>query len=357
MTHKPTSKPRLDFLDVSKGIGMCFVIFAHVCYKAELLVLIYSFHMPLFFILSGMLFNKDRHDHFGMFFLRRVKSLLLPYLVYSLSALLYVFVSERMFPELFNISRGKYLLYIQQIFLAQGSSHVLNTPLWFVPCLFAVEILYYFLAKLDIKIRSPLVAALVCLGWFLESGLLAVDNSKILWTLDSGLYALGFYAFGNCVFPIVQKWVGRWKAVPHRTWVYLSMTLGCLLLWAPLALLNGKVSLGSRILNNGFLFFITGVLGTAAVLSVSLLLERCRFFRFLGQNSFTLMACHMMIRRYTLPKLYYALGLDLYNSRDLTESILPFFFVFAFSILFNLCLCRIQKIFSGKNAASSPQPL
>ncbi len=357
MTHTLAPKPRLDFLDVAKGIGMGFVIFAHVCYKAELLVLIYSFHMPLFFILSGMLFRRDRYDHFGEFFLRRAQSLLLPYLIYSLTALVYVFISERMFPGLFSVSREKYLLYIRQIFLAQGSGHVLNTPLWFVPCLFAVEIGYYFLAKLDIRIRLPLVAALAFLGWLLESGLLALDNSKIFWTLVSGLYALGFYAFGNFVFPMLQTWTDRWKAAPRRIWICLAVMLGCLLLWAPLSIRNGKVSLGSRILNNGFLFFITGVLGTAAVLAGSLLLERCKFFRFLGQNSFTLMACHMMIRRYTLPKLYHVLGLELYNSRDLTESILPFFLVFVISILFTLCLCRIRKMLSRKKSGSSPQPL
>lgn len=48
---------RLAVFDVVKGLGMLLVIYAHVNYQTEVLTTIYSFHMPLFFIVSGMLFD------------------------------------------------------------------------------------------------------------------------------------------------------------------------------------------------------------------------------------------------------------------------------------------------------------
>ena len=45
---------RLDFIDVAKGIGILFVIIAHINYKPSLLTVIYSFHMPLFFFFAPL---------------------------------------------------------------------------------------------------------------------------------------------------------------------------------------------------------------------------------------------------------------------------------------------------------------
>ena len=49
---------RIKFIDYSKGLGILFVVFGHV-YCASNIVTnwIYSFHMPLFFIISGFLLN------------------------------------------------------------------------------------------------------------------------------------------------------------------------------------------------------------------------------------------------------------------------------------------------------------
>lgn len=50
-------KERLHWLDYSKAIGMYLVVLGHVIKdNSQLLkVIIYSFHMPLFFFLSGFL--------------------------------------------------------------------------------------------------------------------------------------------------------------------------------------------------------------------------------------------------------------------------------------------------------------
>lgn len=50
---------RLDYIDYCKGIGIIFVILGHTYYGPQIVYnIIYCFHMPLFFILSGFTFNK-----------------------------------------------------------------------------------------------------------------------------------------------------------------------------------------------------------------------------------------------------------------------------------------------------------
>lgn len=54
-----SKKERLHWLDYSKTIGMYLVVLGHVLKdNAQLFkVVIYSFHMPLFFFLSGFLYK------------------------------------------------------------------------------------------------------------------------------------------------------------------------------------------------------------------------------------------------------------------------------------------------------------
>ena len=347
---------RMNVLDIAKGIGIVFVIFAHVNYTPELLTPIYSFHMPLFFILAGMVYNPEKYPRLRDLIRRRWDTMIKAYLFFSLAALVYVFLSEKIFVYAKDLSAEKYISSFWQIFIAQGSAPVLNTPLWFVPCLFAVELMYFYLARLTL-VRCVLVCAVLSsAGWLLESGLLAFNNKVLPWTLDSALYALSFYAAGNRLFPYVRRAIIRNENRPDRNKRYLAVFALCVLVWLPLMLMNGKVSLGSRVLNNGFLFFLTGVLGTLAVLAVSCMLKDNKFLLFLGKNTFCLMSVHFMIRAYTIPKYYKMLGIPLYKRKVFAQTIVPFLLVFALSIAVTVIYRAVQqRMAQARGHASVPK--
>ena len=59
-------KQRLTYIDIARAIGILFVVLGHVnqfyrdsqgIENSQTLIFIYAFHMPLFFILSGILFS------------------------------------------------------------------------------------------------------------------------------------------------------------------------------------------------------------------------------------------------------------------------------------------------------------
>ena len=66
MTKKIDETPALlrsreHYIDIAKGIGIYFIVLGHSVGNSHFLhPYLYSFHVPLFFILSGMVFRYDK---------------------------------------------------------------------------------------------------------------------------------------------------------------------------------------------------------------------------------------------------------------------------------------------------------
>ena len=86
-------RERSHYLDILKGIGIVFVVFGHVTHIGWLRTYIWGFHMPLFFFVSGVLFERERYGNFISFVKRRFKSLVIPYFLFSLIGLIWWSVS------------------------------------------------------------------------------------------------------------------------------------------------------------------------------------------------------------------------------------------------------------------------
>lgn len=79
---------RNEIIDIAKAIGIILMVIGHTRCPEYLRHLIYLFHMPLFFLFSGYFFNqKYLHDK-RMFIKKKIKSLYLPYVKWSLLFLL-----------------------------------------------------------------------------------------------------------------------------------------------------------------------------------------------------------------------------------------------------------------------------
>lgn len=116
---------------------------------------IYTFHMPAFFALSGAIFvlTLKKHISFKMLLEKKSKRLLLPFFIVSL-----VYnVPLKFIAHYFD--NGKTLLFnvlFGQIFI-QG-----NTYLWFLPVLFCLFIIFYFLKKIIKSTKVILVIFMIC---------------------------------------------------------------------------------------------------------------------------------------------------------------------------------------------------
>ena len=96
MKEKALSGKRLDYLDLAKGIGILIVMLGHFPFYGEphisiqLYDFIFSFHMPLFFIITGIIFGYSRKwekQTFKELFIKKLKTIIYPYFMLSVIAL------------------------------------------------------------------------------------------------------------------------------------------------------------------------------------------------------------------------------------------------------------------------------
>ena len=118
---------------------MLLVILGHIWESDKPLpVLIYSFHIPLFFIISGILLNYTRTADrgIGLIIRARFRGLIIPYIFF-----------EILFAGLYGIM-NRFDFGGQNIWGAL-LLNPLNVPLWFLPTLFICELLLILLLKAE----------------------------------------------------------------------------------------------------------------------------------------------------------------------------------------------------------------
>ena len=71
---------RVEWIDEAKALAIILVGVGHYSCPEGLLTWIYTFHMPLFFILSGITSNFEKYP-FKEFFLKKVRTLLFPWVI------------------------------------------------------------------------------------------------------------------------------------------------------------------------------------------------------------------------------------------------------------------------------------
>ena len=147
-------KQRIEWLDNLRAVAIFFVVLGHtVGLPGYVEKLIFSFHMPIFFWISG-LFAKEsiRHESLSGFISKRWRKRLIPYLSFSIISYAAWFFLFRHFgtqAEL-NISPIRPLI---GFFYGNGINNwlVYNTVLWFFLCLFVTEIFFYFTIKVPLE--------------------------------------------------------------------------------------------------------------------------------------------------------------------------------------------------------------
>ena len=334
---------RLAFLDVAKGIGMVLVVFAHVNFTPGLLIYAYSFHMPLFFILSGMLYNKDRYTSFSSLVRRKLETLVCPYIFFSLLALLFSMAADYLRVGMAGLAFKEYLLSFGRIVLSQGSQTIVNAALWFLTCLFVVEALYYWISKLKTVLIVVISVGLSCIGWLLEAGCLGFDSSILPWSLDSALFCMGFFALGHLLGDTVKKGVSYIAENKYKVLICLGVLGVCLAVQIPVAFWNGKVSIGSKNLGNGLLLYITGIFGTGGLLAISILLMKSRFLSYCGRNSLYILCIHWIILNAILVICLRVPAL-VYDKESILQTLIPFIIVMIGSLLFVAVYTKVKKI-------------
>lgn len=91
-------KNHYGFVDILKGIAILLIVYGHIIPGAIPFMTEYvsTFHIPLFFFVSGLLYNDVKYkDNFMSFIANRIKTLMCPFFYFSaVVALGYIFVTD-----------------------------------------------------------------------------------------------------------------------------------------------------------------------------------------------------------------------------------------------------------------------
>ena len=122
------------------AIGIILILLGHLDYDILTFNGIfpyYSYHVMIFVFISGYFYKQEDEDAPGGFIIRKLKKLLIPYLLYNLAyGLLTSFLLHTGF--CFGEKISLYNLFIAPFI--GGHQFGLNAPGWFIPALFLLEI-------------------------------------------------------------------------------------------------------------------------------------------------------------------------------------------------------------------------
>lgn len=320
---------RFDYLDIAKGIGILLVVWAHIMLVGASHRLIYAFHMPLFFFISGMLFNKHKYASFGQFLTQRAKRLLVPYVLYSIIT----WCVWAAFRYLRHDEVDSYFKPLLQTIIAQGSGEFIvhNSALWFVPCLYAVEIMYFFFSKANQWITLSLCFATAGIGALLVSLYGSAYLFLLPWNLDAAFFALPFYGVANAI-RIRLSHDKLMNVVTDNRFIVGTGVVVLYICMSQLAMQYGECSMGSSSYGCPIpLFFIRAFSGCFALVGFSALL--CSYIskgniynatKWFGRNSLDIMCLHIPIKGVAIIAISRVLHLTLDIQENLLYSGLTF---------------------------------
>lgn len=320
-------KKRLEYLDMAKGIGIILVVIAHSTFtSASVQAFITAFHMPLFFIVSGMLLchTGEEAKEMKTIVKKKAKTVLVPYITFSIAYVMIDIASLYLKP-------GKLTwIDIERSCIEFATLYGISV-LWFMSALFFGELLFLGWKKKcrgwkygdSIMMISGLTAAVIMtVGSPLFQEYYPLYRSMpILWAgyyiivifrslgafsfLVIGYYSYRYY-FSRKVEKKSKKKINQdiisidkareqvqTEAPRTFLWQEAAAAVLCFLLVFAISQKNGVVDLHFLVFANPVLYYLGAVAGTMGVVLLCRQVGRSRVLRYLGVNSLIIMATHL----------------------------------------------------------------
>ena len=310
------TKKRLDYLDMTKGLGMILVLIGHLQgdsiftfspYIQPLCVFIFSFHMPMFFIVSGILLaiKNDEVKPLKEVAKSRFRGIMIPYLWFSLFYLIVVVAA------LIKGEIAVQTLYLNIWYVISG--YGMNV-LWFLPALYLGELLFILLRR-RIRDHIPFITVVVlsnAIVYFLSYFVgiakyptpFAERMHDLITVILRPILVCGFISIGYYTHKLLRKGsqIGDFFNKPELnekgkvSFKYRAayIVLGLMLFGVCFGLfrINNGIDFRSLAFRNVFFFFVCALSGSFGMISLCKGLPRIPLFCYWGIGSLIFMATH-----------------------------------------------------------------
>lgn len=286
---------RLGYIDMAKGIGIILVVLGHIVYVNEYVrVVISGFHMPLFFVISGMtmFLSSVNKKSVAVRIKQKVNSVVVPYMCFSL---IYMVVG------IISVKLG--LLDIKDFTTDTISSLTFygKSVMWFLSALFIAQVMLILLQSVfddrSVVFLSVITAVLCCIlsGWITDiydanaDSLVRTSLINVLKVPIRGGVCLPFVMLGYYGAGIYRKHKERLRAIYWKPVISLvSFAITVLI-----SLTNWSVDTGKLIFNDPLLYYLGGIFGSISVLFFCLSIPYIKILGALGKRSLVIMAVHI----------------------------------------------------------------
>lgn len=268
------------WLDWMKVIGMFSIILGHL-FPTGLVPFLYSFSVPLFFIISGFLTNINRDNK--RTWPKLCNGLLIPYvLIWLVNVVVYAGISRSIPSDIINKFVGC-LFGLQQYIGA----------MWFVYTLIICKLIVSLIGKIDRKhaIKMVIGIQLVCIaGLFYINhcdlndllspisnvwpDLSIMFNGKIVWSWTNTLCAMPYFCAGILLreFNVLNSVIKKLSQVRPIYLIFIALIAFGVLY--PLSEINGNMFMYECGYGNYLLLhYFNAFLGSFAVLTISLIIQ------------------------------------------------------------------------------------
>lgn len=274
---------RIQELDTAKGIGILLVILGHSLIlgggehvlSSIIQYSIFSFHMPLFVVVTGLTLNVENRD-IKYFIKHKAKTILLPYYLFWTPYLLFEILVENQRYDLRDIITS--LLAFRTAF---------TSGYWFFPALFISELIVWVVHKLFL---NKWERTLSCIIFLMINMLLKKYNIILPFCIEESLVFCSFIEIGMLLSKRIKllltlesekRKLVFWKIIPAFT---LSIVV---------VLLNRLYySIYDSTIPDIFILLVTGTLGTILVLLFCSFIGNCKIINYIGLNSLLFYGVH-----------------------------------------------------------------
>ncbi|GLI09050.1 acyltransferase [Paenibacillus tyrfis] len=176
---------RRKWIDVARGLSIILVVLGH---SGNEVIDDYLgwFRMPLFFLVSGLLFKSVMPDKYISWTLKRIRSFMIPYFAYGICIAVLVAAKLR---DPLSVPRDIWNLIYGGTVLGGWYG-----VFWFITCLLLVHLLMGFLSRYPVKVQAAAVLVSYTAAHFVSMTPLA--EMDIPWNADVALMAIAFFFLG-----------------------------------------------------------------------------------------------------------------------------------------------------------------
>lgn len=291
-------KKRVEWLDQLRGTAMFFVVLGHIsAISDDQKLLIYAFHMPLFFMISGATFRPGKYDTLRACVIDKAKKLLVPYVWLYIINIIFWWINHRILgssdttiPELL----------IGMLVSNQELAPMTSGALWFLPVLFFVSVLFDAIFLFAKKPKGiPVEASLIlCLAVSVYLSMFYGKDTVLHWAtvpMAVVFYYLGwaFMQHRDAIMNLIRGSNSENRSVRYTCFAFAFMALG---IWA--AFENGKISMHRNDYNDIALMFVAAICLSLALTMLMMRLPKIKLLDFAGKNSIIFFGFHIALIRF-----------------------------------------------------------